>query len=492
MGEVIEVILFIFVIVMIYQMFFSKKESEINKENKLTYDENNYITPVKEENSYTPEAPTGDNKPYAEVLNQDNGITREEINKTNTYLGNASGGVEKFYINDKELNGMCLLVGATGAGKTECIKTILERPLIYNDPIIIVDGKGDPKFPNEMKELCDRYNRNFKLFNTTDYTDSRHYNPLRHGQFTELKDKLISIFDWSEDYYKNQAERFLQGTFRLLLLPETKELLQYEVVDLNLLNQVFSIDVISNLIEQLGECADFMQPILNEADQKAINGFAGRLKTIAESELGELFKDTQNENVIDLCQSIECNDVIFFSLNSLQYQEYAQMLGKLIISDLKTVAPKFAGKNKNIYTVFDEFNVFASEIIVNLINKTRSFGFRNIMGTQELADMTVNGDNKLLNQILGNTNVKICLRQDVVSSQDLLARSVGTKDIYKSSISITKGIEGREDNKSHSVTLEEDFHYKSREFGCLGTGEAIVFVKTPNFRHAKIKVRLVN
>ena len=60
-----------------------------------------------------------------------------------------------------------------------------------------------------------------------------------------------------------------------------------------------------------------MQPILNEADQKAINGFAGRLKTIAESELGELFKDTQNENVIDLCQSIECNDVIFFSLNSL-------------------------------------------------------------------------------------------------------------------------------------------------------------------------------
>jgi len=498
MGGLFEIIILVIIGGVIYQMFFVKKDFKNYdpRENNIPqYDKKNYVTQPKEKDSYTPEAPTGIKQPYSETLITDHKdpklIEEQKLAKTRTHLGQTVSGFDDFYITDKELNAMCLLVGATGAGKTECIKTLLERPLMHGDPIIIVDGKGDPKFPNEMAELCERYNRNLKVFNSYDASKSMHYNPLRHGQFTELKDKLIDIFDWSEEYYKNQAERFLQGTFKLLLLPETKELLGVEVIDLPLLNQVFNIEFINNLVSQIGEKANFMLPILAEADEKAINGFASRLKTISESELGDLFIDTQSPDVIDLWESIENNDVVFFSMDSLKYSVYAQMLGRLVIADLKTVAPRFAGKGKSIYTVFDEFNVFASEIIVNLINKTRSYGFRNIMGTQELADMIIGGDDKLLRQIWGNTNVKICLRQDVVSSQEELSKGVGTKDIYKPTISIGKSSESDDVNRSQSLTLEEEFYYKSREFGQLTTGEAIVFIKTPQFKHAKVKIRMV-
>lgn len=493
MGGLLELLIVIVIGGVLYQMFFSTKDLKKYdpRENKIPeYNKKNYITPPKEANSYTPEAPTGFKEPFPEVapiVDQE----AEQLKKTSILLGKTVSGFDEFRITSKELNGMCLIVGATGAGKTECIKTILEYSLINNHPIIIVDGKGDPKFPNEYAVVCKKHNRNFKLF-ICEPEKSMHYNPLRHGLYTELKDKIISLFEFTEDYYKNQAERFLQGVFRLLLLPETKELLGYEVIDLNILVRVFSIEVVGDIVEQIGEPANFMVTILEEADPKAITGFAARLKTIVESELGELFNDTQDPNVIDLMESIENNDVVFFSLDSLRYAEYAQMLGRLIIADLKTVAPRFANAGKEVFTVFDEFNVFASDIIVNLINKTRSYGFRNIMGTQELADMIIDNDDKLLRQVWGNTNVKIALRQDVFDSQETLSNGVGTQDIYKPTI--TKGKSGGSDEQSNSmsVTLDEESFYKPRDFGELKIGEAIVFVKVPEFRHAKIKIRMVS
>lgn len=490
MGGLLEFIIVIIIGGVIYQMFFTNKDL---KQYKPKDDKNNYVTPPKEADSYTPEAPTGVKQPYAEAvdLKDSKYQEEEEAAKTKTLLGQTVGGFEDIFISDKEQNGMCLIAGTTGAGKTETIKVLLERPIKDGYPIIIVDGKGSPSFPEDLEKLCKKYNRNFKLYCTYDDSISMNYNPLRHGQFTELKDKLIDIFEWSEEYYKNQAERFLQGVFRVLLLPETKELLGYEVIDLQILIKAFSMDVMENLIPQVGEKANFMLPILAEADSKAINGFAARLKTIAESELGDLFIDTQDLQVIDLLQGIENNDVVVFSLDSLRYPVYAKMLGRLIIADLKTVSPRFKGSGKKIYTVFDEFNVFASEIIVNLINKTREYGFHNTVACQELHDMVNNGDDKLLWQIWGNTNIKIGMRQDVYSSREELAKGIGSQPTFKSTI--TKGKSGNSDEQSSSmsVTIEDDYIYKPDDFGRLQAGEAIICIKSPNFRHAKLKIRMV-
>jgi len=135
--------------------------------------------------------------------------------------------------------------------------------------------------------------------------------------------------------------------------------------------------------------------------------------------------------------------------------------------------------------------VFASSTVVNLINKTREYGFRNIIATQELADMIIDNSNKLLDQVWGCTNVKIALRQDVFSSQEALSNGIGTKDIYKPTITKSNTGNGLVSN-SMSVSLEEELYYKPREFGRLRNGQAIVFIKDPEFKHAKIKIRMVS
>ena len=438
LKSVVEIIVYFIILATIHQMFFAKQDN--TEEKNLEYDKENYITPVKKE-SYTPRPP---------------GLEKKELEDLNIYddkeivLGHDVGSQEPFCISDDELNAMCLLLGATGAGKTTAIKTILHMPLSNKSPIIIVDGKGSPSFITEMKEICDQYNRNFKVFHMLDQNQreelektsgqevksSFHYNSLRHGGYTELKDKIISLFDWSEEHYKLQAERFLQAVFKFLQMEEVKKLLAVEVIDLTVLSECLSVEVLNTLVEEVGEEANFLARVLSEVEESAISGLGNRIQSICESELGALFQDTNDMNTIDCMQSIEDNDVLFFSLDSLKFPEYAKMLGRLVIADLKTVSPRFAGKNKSIYTVFDEFNVFASEIIVNLINKTREYGFRNIISTQELADMVINGDRKLLDQVWGNTALKIVLRQDVPSSAEQLSEGINTRDVYKPTISM--------------------------------------------------------
>lgn len=493
MGGIFEFLIVILVIGVVYQMFFSKKEYrqyDPREYEQPDYNKENYKSKPKD--GYTPEPPVGEKRPYAESLpNKDKLQEKDKQDKSEVLLGYHASSYEEFLVTDKELNLMTLIVGATGAGKTVTINTLLELPFKSNDPIIMVDGKGDIEFAEKLRERAKKYNRNFKLFTMDSTVEAMNYNCLRHGGFTELKDKIINIFDWSEEHYKLQAERLLQGAFKLLLLPETKELIQKDVIDLKDLTDALNPDTLQSIAEQLGDKGGFMIHILNEVEESAGKGLANRIKSITESELAHLFVDTLDPMTIDLMESIENNDVVVFSIDALKFPEYAKMVGRLVIADLKTVAPKFAGKNKRVYTVFDEFNVFASEIIVNLINKTRGFGFRNILGTQELADMVINGDDKLMKQILANTNVKICLRQDVTSSQEELSQALSTKDIYKPTINTSQSANSDDVNKSQSITLEEELIYKSRDFGRLNIGEAIVFTKVPQFRYGKIKIRMV-
>lgn len=512
-----EVAFFAVFMLVIYQMFFSKKEVkqyDPREHHTPGYDKDNYITPVEsQEETYVTSPPTEQSRPYASepAVKQE---ASPEDNPDITVLGYGIDDQKPFTLSDKEANGMIALAGATGVGKTETIKRILDKPIKNNQPIIIVDGKGSPSFFNDMKDFCEKHHRNFKLFHLLNekqakemvdklaqegknisIPESYHYNSLRHGGYTELKDKIISLFDWTEEHYKLQAERYLQGVFRLLELPEIREVTGIQVVDLKVLSRFLNYNwLIDFLGQHAGEEANFMRVIMSEVEESAAKGLANRVNSICESELSHLFNDSQEPNVIDIMQSIENNDVIFFSLDSLKFAEYAKMLGRLVIADLKTVSPHFYGSGKKIWCVFDEFNVFASEIVVNLINKTREYGFRNVVSFQELADLIINGDRKLLSQILGNTNVKIIMRQDVHSSAEEIANSVNTKDINK--VTLSYGAQQDEltpqgGKKNTSITQEEEFIYKPREILQLRIGEAICFTKFPDFKHNKVKIKMV-
>jgi hypothetical protein len=87
--------------------------------------------------------------------------------------------------------------------------------------------------------------------------------------------------------------------------------------------------------------------------------------------------DSSQGKVLNLQEAIEQHAVIYFCLQPLAFPAYAEGLGKLIINDIKAcAASRLQTKDKlKIFTIFDEFSVFAGDQVINLINQGRSEEF---------------------------------------------------------------------------------------------------------------------
>lgn len=101
----------------------------------------------------------------------------------------------------------CFVQGTTGSGKTVLMYAILEGALRNGIGGIFIDGKGDPKTEREISQLAQAYHKKIHVF--SDCTDL-HYNPVRFGKPTAIKDRLMATLDWSESFYEKESENMLQ------------------------------------------------------------------------------------------------------------------------------------------------------------------------------------------------------------------------------------------------------------------------------------------
>ncbi|MNW45446.1 AAA-like domain protein [compost metagenome] len=120
---------------------------------------------------------------------------------------------ERVELDDEELNSHMLVIMTTGGGKTVIIGTVIENAIRQDKPIFFMDGKGERESMLEFKAQAEKYGRKVHLF--TDL-DELNFNFLRHGSPTQLRDKIMNLFEWSEPFYKINCSRFLQLTLRML------------------------------------------------------------------------------------------------------------------------------------------------------------------------------------------------------------------------------------------------------------------------------------
>lgn len=109
------------------------------------------------------------------------------------------------------------VVGTTGSGKTVTLYNFILSALAHGKALVFVDGKGDPSNIAKFEQACRQYQRESVVI-TLD--GGRGYNPFSSGSATELTDKLISMFDWSEEHYRLGATRFIQLLIRYMQLTD--------------------------------------------------------------------------------------------------------------------------------------------------------------------------------------------------------------------------------------------------------------------------------
>lgn len=390
----------------------------------------------------------------------------------------------------KHLKQHVSILGTTGSGKTETTFKFLKHLSCKTKPIIYVDGKGDVENILKLQEIANKQNKVFKLFTLSGEKiiwKNKEIQPLSFNPFSIRKkgiivDSLLSLFDYSEEHYKAGAKVFIDILVETLLI--LKKDISWEniiffldkqkLIDLlktrygNIQNQNHhqnkdTISISQNVVFDKNNEKEWLidKNQIESIDHNAIKGFRGRVGMFYNST-----KKTLTPDGFSMQDVLKSNSIVIFSLNSLEFPEQASSIGKLIVTNIKSHAEINNQLDKKTIIALDEFNVFASENIVDILNKSRSKGYEVILSFQSISDLSkVSRDFR--NQVMENTNAKIVHKTNETEGAEYLSRMLGTRKKAKKTSVAEKGeLQGRE-----SLRVVDEFNAHPNDLKSLRTGE---------------------
>jgi conjugal transfer pilus assembly protein TraD len=354
----------------------------------------------------------------------------------------------------------CLIVGATGSGKTVTVTWIAARAIEAGLGAVVLDPKGDTRM---REHLADAAHRAGRLFVEWTPRGPSVYNPFGHGTASEIADKALSGERFTEPHYQRQAQRYLGHAVRSLRgcgievsLPALVE--QLDPSHLEVLARSLPEQEAQRTYEYLAS--------LTQRQRADLSGMRDRLAIMAESDVAPwLDPNTPAVQTFDLLSAIEERQVVYFALEADAWPLLAQMLGVAIVQDLQSTVAALQHAPAPTVVVIDEFASIAAEQVVHLFGRARSAGINLLLGTQELSDLRLDGRRQLLEQVLGNLSSLIVHRQVVPESAELIARLSGSRGVWRTS----QSSDGRWTRTRSSVPL-----LSPEEIGGLTPGRAAV------------------
>lgn len=382
------------------------------------------------------------------------------------------------YLTDDALNRMLLALGTTGAGKTIFFRNLYGRNILNRKVTVVVDGKPDPKNIKFLQDLAERNNVPFYGFNCA---NNLGYDFLNNGTPTEIKDKIIGLkneADWDSDYYKTQAETYLQTALEILK---------------NIKGTITLDDVIDSMDYESLKCilpSDLEDKTLRKINRisniktEDIKGIQNQLTLLANSDMGNFLSSGEGET-FTLLEAIDEGAFVYFALPALKYPSFAKILGKLVVNDLKTALYQ---KNIDIpvFSFFDEFGVFAGEQVLNLVNQGRGLGLHSAFGTQSLADLSRLAGNDFLEAFMGNINTIVLLRVNDNKTTSYLSDWIGKEEVqeYQAHIRDNRHV----DYDTGTVKMVEKHIIKPSEMQRLKDGDAYFITKLGGFGLDKVRI----
>ncbi|MDQ6746148.1 MAG: DUF853 family protein [Actinomycetota bacterium] len=411
-------------------------------------------------------------------------------------LGRDRGGAA-VALDDRQLAAHGLILGASGAGKSTTLLAILSDHIERGAPVVAIDMKGSPAFERRLAAAAAAAGRPLRVFSPE---RGEHWNPLQHGNATELKDKLISSERFTEPHYQRAAERYVQLALGVLMeVHPSRPATLREVVD------ALEPRHLSALTRQLApERAERVESYLcglTPDQHSAVRGLGTRLAILSESHVGTLLEPGAGTATttpggpaagIDLRRALEGEEVVLFSLHSSVYGKLSAQLGTLAIQDLvaatghRLSTTAGGGQHQQAIVGIDEFSALGADNVISLLARGRESGVSVLLATQELADLD-RAASGLRDQVLGNTAVKVVHRQDVPASAHTVARMTGTEKVWEQTFRVG-GFPSRFDTSRGTRRQVEQLLIHPNEIMSLRTGEAVLLTKVPQTRARLVRV----
>ena len=392
-------------------------------------------------------------------------------------------------LGDDELSAHGLILGASGAGKTTTLLTILSDQIDRGRPVVAIDMKGSPAFARVLADAAGAAGRTIKVW-TLD--GGAYWNPLAHGNATELKDKLIATERFTEPHYMRAAERYVQTVLQVLARGDPgRPPTLHEVVELmdprRLAPALRGLDR-----PQRERVQDYLAGMTHD-QLSAIRGLQTRLAVLTESDTGPYLSQGPGDQTIDLREALRGRDIVVFSLNSSRYGKLAAQIGTLAVQDLvaasgdRLLEPSRGRPIEQAVIGIDEFSAIGSDHVAALLSRGRESGMPVFVATQELADLE-RAARGLEDLVLGVTAVKIIHRQEVPSSALTIAQIAGTEEVWEETRQIGSRLLGGYGAGRGTRRLGERYIVHPNEIKTLRTGEAVVISKIRGAKPRTVRI----
>jgi conjugal transfer pilus assembly protein TraD len=401
-----------------------------------------------------------------------------------------------------------LVVGASGSGKTTTIMSKMRDAIKRGQGIVFIDLKGGNDVPLILHKFAKRYNREFShwliqsregKYSGPSETGPAYYDPLSRGDATRRTDMIIASREWSEQFYKQESQNYLQLLFNVLIgNPKNETSTLSDVVSMlnprALLNRARPLEnnpIYTDIISGIEALNDER---ISQPKRNAIEGLRSQLEVLLNSSAGEWLLVNPDGMNINLKQTAHRGDIVVFSLDSSQYPELSALVANLIIQDLKTVSSELREdpSPQPMQIFIDEFSAIGSENVIGFINKSRDAKMPVTLATQALGDLK-RVNSAFLDQLIGIISSFIIHRANKDDDAEVYAGLTG-KTIKKKFVQSVEHKRGRFDSMgkgsgtgSGRVEEVEDYRVSPNEIQELKMGEMIYLTKVPDLQIERVQ-----
>lgn len=346
------------------------------------------------------------------------------------------------YLTEFDLDTHGHIMGHTGSGKTRSVlEPLMLQDMFKGKGLLFMDAKGSSENVTMMKALAglaDRHQQ-LKVFALA-YPDwSQTYNPVYLGPTGDplaTAERVFSVFDMDNEYYRGQAKQFFYALIRLMAgtgLPFNLNDIRLCVADDEVLDHVFSLSderaAKYEITKQLGQLG-----------RKRLETFTGLYNVLAEYEhplLNTYAPDIVIEDIMNQ------KGMVYFNLPANRYSLLAPAIGKIVLQHIKAVGSlRQIDRAKYDQTPFavniDELNRFAFDELVPSLAMLRDAHVQFRLAHQSIGDLEQVSE-VFATQVRDNTRWKVFLFENDPDHLEKVARSFGTKTVFKKTVRFSLG-----------------------------------------------------
>jgi type IV secretory pathway TraG/TraD family ATPase VirD4 len=397
-------------------------------------------------------------------------------------LGVEVGSGAAVTLGEADLSAHVFTAGASGSGKTTGLVRLAAAAVEWGRPVVFIDLKGDPTVVAQLEVIAAAAGVACRAW-TLDGGAS--WDPLAHGDASQLKDKLVGLEEWGDPHYKLAASRFVQLVFAATHAAGTRPSLADVVA---LLDPKKVSAAARSWPAGAGDALLAYADSLTPDQRSGVAGLATRLGVLTESTAGPYL--ASGPDAIDLAELVTgpAGGIVIFSLDSGRWPEVARQVGTLVVQDLRAVCGAALQRpvRRGWTVIVDEFSALDATHLLGLFARGRAAGCSVVLSTQELADLDAAGAG-FRDQVLGNAATKICFRQDIPASAELWAEMVGTEAAWVETIQTAHRSGGPlaptvgQATGTGSLRSVERFLWHPNVIKRLPQGRCLVITKHPAF-----------